>query len=147
MAKRKLSPEKRAELRAYLKKSIGGEQKTADVLREVAKKYGITTITARWYLKSVDGSKKAGRRGPGRPRGRKPGRPAGSNGSISGFIKKIQAQAENANEANKLVPRWQALVDKESSLRRHALKLERSLDITAKKASQLRRRINDLVRS
>jgi hypothetical protein len=144
MAKRKLSPEKRAELRAYLKKSIGGEQKTADVLREVAKKYGITTITARWYLKSVDGSKKAGRRGPGRPRGRKLGRPAGSNGSHAGFLKMVEARAENAKAAGKLVPRWQALVGKESTLRRQVLKLSRQLKSTSRKASKLRSMIGQL---
>jgi hypothetical protein len=147
MAKRKLSAEARMELRAYLKKSIGGEQKTADVLRVVAKKYGITTITARWYLKSVDGSRKAVRRGPGRPPGRKPGRPAGSNGSDSGLIKKVQEQADSAKEARKIVPRWQKLVDRESALRHLAAKLNSRLEATAKKTSQLRSRINELVGS
>jgi hypothetical protein len=144
MAKRKLSPEQRIALRAELKKSIGGEQKTADVLRAVAKKYGITTITARWYLNSVDGIKKAGRRGPGRPPGRKPGRPAGTNGSSSSLIKAVNIQADNANAAKKLVPRWQALVEKESALRLQVTKLSRRLEATSQKATKLRSMISQL---
>ncbi len=147
MAKRKLSAEQRAELRAELKKSIGGKEKTADVLRRVAKKYGITTITARWYLKSVDGSKKTGRRGPGRPPGRRPGRPTLGNGSDAGLVKLVDDRAAKAKEASKIVPRWQKLVDRESELRRQASKIARLLDATSSKASRLRSRINELVGS
>lgn len=150
MAKRKLSAEQRAELRADLKKSIGGDEKTADVLRRVAKKYGITTITARWYLKSIGGTPKlrAGKRGPGRPPGRKPGRPAGSNGNPSDYLKTISARTEvakAAKAAGKIIPRWQALLDKESGLRRLALRIERKLEATSQKASELRNRIKELV--
>lgn len=147
MAKRKLSAEQRAALRSELKRSIGGDRKTADVLREVAKKYGITTITARWYLKSVDGSKKAGRRGPGRPPGRRPGRPAHGNGSDASLAKQVLDRSAKSKEASKLVPRWQKLVDKESSLRRLALKVNRQLETTSSKASRMRNRISELIGS
>lgn len=147
MAKRKLSPEKRVELRAQLKKSIDAGNKTADVLREVAAKFGITTITARWYLKSIGiaPKRRAGKPGPGRPPGRKPGRPAGTNGSSSSLIKAVNVQADNAMAARKLVPRWQALLEKETDLRRKSLKLDRQLKATSKKVSTLRTRINELV--
>src|SRR5688572_12550016 len=81
MAKRKLSPEQRTKLRAELAEAVKAKRKTPEVLEEISKKYGITTITARWYLNSLDGKprRKAGRRGPGRPRGRRPGRPAQVN--------------------------------------------------------------------
>ena len=140
MAKRKLSPEKRAQLRVELKKAVDGGKKVADVLREVAAKYGITTITARWYLKSLDGKpREAGR-------GRRPGRPPGTNGS-AGVLKAVIARTENAKAAGKLIPRWQALVDRESTLRRQALKVGRRLEAVAEKARKLRTRISDLMGS
>jgi len=135
MAKRKLSPEKRAQLRVELKKAVDGGKKVADVLRDVAAKYGITTITARWYLHSLGGKSK-----------RKPGRPAGTSGS-AGFLKDVMARTENAKAAGKLIPRWQALVDKESALRRQALKMGRRLEAVAEKARKLRSRISDLMGS
>lgn len=144
MAKRKLSAEKRAELRADLKKATGGGKKTADVLRESAKKYGITTITARWYLNSLNGKKP--KRRTGRPAGRRgPGRPPGFKGGVASFVKAVHARAENAKQASRLISRWQILVDNESNLRRQALKLERKLEATSSKAGQLRDRIAELV--
>ena len=138
MAKRKLSPEKRVQLRVELKKAVDGGKKVADVLREVAAKYGITTITARWYLKSLDGK-------PGKPgRGRQPGRRSGTSGS-AGFLKAVMERTQNAKAAGKLIPRWQALVDKESTLRRQALKLGRRLEAVAEKARKIRGCISALM--
>lgn len=139
MAKRKLSSEQRAELRADLKKAVGAGQKTADVLRDVAKKYGITTITARWYLKSIDGVKSP----RGERRGRKPGRPPG-NGD-TGLLKLVEEQHRNAREARRLVPRWQRLVGREALLRRQATQVQRRLDATSRRAVALRKRIDALV--
>jgi hypothetical protein len=140
MAKRKLSSDQRAELRSDLKKGAASGQKTADLLREVAKKYGITTITARWYLKSLDGRAK----GRGARRGRRPGRPPGS-GSATTLVKLVEAQSRNAQEARRLVPRWQKLVSREAELRRQASRVERKLAATSKRAGALRRRIDALV--
>ena len=139
MAKRKLSSEQRAELRSDLKKAIGGERKTADVLRDVAKKYGITTITARWYLKSIDGGARKAR---GAKRGRKPGRPAAGD---AGLLRLVEEQARNAKEARKLVPKWQRLVSREASLRQLASRVQRKLSATSQQAVALRKRIDALV--
>ena len=141
MAKRKLSSEQRAQLRVELKKAIGGERKTADVLRDVAKKYGITTITARWYLKSIGGAPKKARGGA--KRGRKPGRPPG--GGDAGLLRLVEEQARNAKEARKLVPRWQRLVSREASLRQLASRVQRKLSATSQRAVALRKRIDALV--
>lgn len=53
MAKRKLSPEQRTEIRSDIKTALESGQKQADILRDVAKKYGITTITAGWYRRTL----------------------------------------------------------------------------------------------
>lgn len=143
MAKRKLSPEKRAALREDLKKMMGGDKKTADVLREVSAKYGITTITARWYLKSIGVAPKArgGKRGPGRPAG------SSSSGRLPKNLGQIvEVQSAKANEAKRLAPKWQRLIDRESDLRRQALKIERRLELVSRRAVKLERRIHDLIR-
>jgi hypothetical protein len=144
MAKRKLSSEQRAELRADLKKGVTGGQKVADLLRDVAKKYGITTITARWYLKSIDG---APRRARGGKRGRRPGRPPGSSNGASpaGLVKRVEEQARAAKEARRLVPRWQRLVSREAALRQASVRIQRKLAATSKRAGVLRKRIDALV--
>lgn len=142
MAKRKLSAEARAELRAYLKKTVGGKQKTADVLRDVAKKYGITTITARWYLKSVDGSKKADRRGPGHPAKRL----ASTNGDPYARLKRLRTEMANTKAAAKIAPRLERLAAKEDDLDRSIAKLQRSLKATSKKAKKLRNQYAKLMK-
>ena len=147
MAKRKLSSEQRTTLREDLKKGVAAKKRVADLLREVAKKYGITTITARWYLKGIDGAPKRkakGRRGPGRPPGRRPGRPAASV-SVSGLVKQVEDQAAKSKEASKIVPRWQTLVDRGTLLRRKLLKVEARLEATSAKAGKLYSRIQELV--
>jgi hypothetical protein len=145
MAKRKLSSDQRAQLRADLKKGVAGGQKIADLLRDVAKRYGITTITARWYLKSIDGAPKRARGGA--RRGRRPGRPPGSSNGASdaGLVKLVEDQARSAKEARRLVPRWQKLVSREASLRQTATRIQRKLLATARRASALRKRIDTLV--
>lgn len=137
MAKRKLSSEQRAELRAELKKAVDAGEKTPDLLRAVSKKYGITTITARWYLKSIDGAPRAGRRG------RKPGRPPG--GGEANLLRIVEEQHRNAREARRLVPRWQKLVARQGLLRRQVGKLQRRLDAAQKRADTLKRRIDALI--
>jgi hypothetical protein len=142
MAKRKLSAEKRSELREELRKAITNGKKTADVLREVSAKYGITTITARWYLKSIDDAPKrgAGRRGPGRP----PGRPS-KNSDPSALLKSLQSQMAAAKAASRLAPKLQKLSGKQALLKRTLARTERRLEATTKKADKLRGQIEALV--
>ena len=140
MAKRKLSSEQRVALRLELKAGLAGKKKQADILRAIAEKYGITTITARWYLKSLDGHKKGrkpGRRGPGRPPG---------SGNVDGLVKLVEEQSRNAKAARRLVPRWQTLMSREASLKRLAAKVDRQLAATSRKATTLRKRLDALVR-
>src|SRR5579862_929834 len=56
MAKRKLSEAQRATIRQDLSKLLRTVKIKAEAFRTVAKKYGITTITARWYAKTLKGA-------------------------------------------------------------------------------------------
>ena len=55
MAKRKLSESQRAAIRKELAELLRSSETKAAALQTVAKKYGITTITARWYAKTLKG--------------------------------------------------------------------------------------------
>lgn len=152
MAKRKLSAEQRAEIRDVLKKAVESGRKTSEVLQEVSEKYGITTITARWYLNSLNGKpKRVGRpkgkpgRKPGR-RGRKLGRPPGS-GDVSRLTKFVEEQATRAKKAQRLMTRWQAAATREAALQRQAAKVQRQADAASRKVASLRKRLNALVGS
>lgn len=151
MAKRKLSSEQRVELREEMKKAVEAGQKPAEILDATAKKYGITTITARWYLKSLDGGKSAGRGrkarrgrppGSGRRRGRPPGRPSG----LAGMVDAVQAGSlKKAKAAQRLFGRWQNLLTREGALRKVERKVGKQLAKLKKQTQALGDRISRLV--
>lgn len=155
MAKRKLSSEQRAELRQEMSKALAAGQKPADILNETAKKYGITTITARWYLKSLGGAKSAGRgrkrRGPGRPpgsgrRGRPGRRPGTLRDGVAGVLASAQAEGlKQAKAAQKLFARWQAILAKQGSLRKIERTVKRQMARLGRQAKAVGRRISRLV--
>src|SRR5436853_363133 len=53
MAKRKLSEAQRGAIRKEISELLRNGKTQAETLRLVAKKYDITTVTARWYLNSL----------------------------------------------------------------------------------------------
>lgn len=139
MAKRKLSAKQRSELRADLKKGPQAGESNADLLRRMAKKYGITTITARWYLKSIDGSlKQAGKRG------RPAGRPLGSS-SPDILLRKADEQLKRAKAAKKLAPRLTRLVAKEKKLSLLIKRASKRLEATSAKVVRIRTQMDALV--
>ncbi len=174
MAKRKLTAEQREELRKMIARDTALGRSAGEIVKELSEKYGITTVSARWYLKS--GEPKAKRKGKakrGRPKGsgRKPGkrgRPKGSRaakrrgrakGRVAAILRNGQAAGtkvlsalesaaskavEKAKEARKLLPRWQALVKKEGFLRRAQAKASRALAAVRKRAKKLGARLKEL---
>ena len=117
MAKRKLSQQDRSALRTMLTRGVAKETPQAQLLKSVAKKYGISTETARGYLKSLSngkaGKKKAAtsrksvRKSP-RARRRK----SSGNGQASApaLVRRAQAAAQaRAQEAatlKRLLPEY-----------------------------------------
>ncbi len=166
MAKKKLSVEQREELRQELAASIKAGKSVVESVTAVAGKYGLSTVTVRWYLAKLGivpkgkrgrpaGSKTA-KRGPGRPKGsgqkRGPGRPKGSgpNGTLTaGMVAAVQSKAaaaiKNGRAAQKLMPRWEKLVAQEQELRRQAAALARRLAGVAAQARALGAKVQALV--
>jgi hypothetical protein len=141
MAKRKLSAEQRRELRAWLTKAVKSGRLTPEIIKDAAGKYGISPITARWYLKSLNG---AGTRGRRRSiRSSRNGLSTRSNGALED---RVQEALVKARAAKRLLPRWKKLVAREVELRRLVRKVGRQLTRTSRKAKTLGGRIAELTR-
>ncbi|SRR5258708_2271645 len=161
MAKRKLSPEQRVTIRKEIRQFLTQKMKPADLQRLIAKKYGISTITARWYLKSVRSpqspsprqvTRAVGARGRDARKNRKESAKrighAPANGAIHRLVASIQAIAEETfargREAKKLIPQWRVYVRKELSLKKLESRVRRELRVVSKKAKALHRTIRKL---
>src|SRR5436189_4001281 len=160
MAKRKLSESQRASIRKELAALLRTSKTKAEALRAVAKKYGITTITARWYAKSLKGPAapaakpaKAAATKPKTPAA--PKAPAARNGTAAPafgaagrIVASVKAIAERtffrARQAKELIPQWQAYVSKQISLRKAEQKVREELRAITGKAQALERRIKEL---
>ena len=153
MAKRKLSPQQRITIRKDIRQLVGQKKKQADILRAIAEKYGITTITARWNYKGIAQPAKGSRRKPkatrkyATRRARRKTR-ISANGASLKLVQQVQSVADKslkrALEVKKLIPKWQVYVKKEASLRQIASKVYRQLRSISSKAGALRRRIQAL---
>ena len=66
MAKRKLSPQQRQELRKEMKRKLAAGRTRSEILKEASQKYAIAPETARYYLKQLEksGRKPRGKRKP-----------------------------------------------------------------------------------
>jgi hypothetical protein len=153
MAKRKLSPQQRITIRKEIRQLIGQKKKQADILRVIAEKYGITTITARWYYKGIvqpakqsRGKSRATRQYATR-RTRRKTRISADGASLK-LVQQVQSVAakslKRALQVKKLIPKWQHYVKKEASLRQMENRLKRQLRSISSKAGALHRRIQAL---
>lgn len=147
MAKRKLSAEQRVELRSELKKALEAGKPTPEILKEASAKYGISTITARWYLNSLrerkpsNGSTKARR---GRPRGSR-----NRAGSIRhGDLQTLAAEKlKEARKAARLLPRYKRLLAREKEMEKDHRSLTKKLERVRGKRKAYETTLNELVRN
>jgi len=154
LAKRKLSLQQRNSVRKQIRKGLAQKKKPADILRGVAEKFGIATITARWYLKKVVDPGKASTRKrkvvrlAARRHARRSSRVQPTNGASMRFVHQVQAIAaksfKRVLEVKKLLPKWQVYVKKEASLRQLEDKVRTQLRTISTKAAALHRRIQSL---
>jgi hypothetical protein len=161
MAKRKLSTAQRVAIRKELSRGIRRNTSHAELLKIVANKYRISTMTARWYLKSVGESHSpiAGRATPDRSSrrtstkktrkgpARKNAHPQ-RNGAVHRLFASVHAIAEKtfsrARQVKKLVPQWRAYISKEFSLKKLESRVRQELRLVSSKAQALHRKIREL---
>ena len=159
MAKRKLSEKDRAALRRMLKRGIAKRIPQSELLKAVAKKYGISTETARWYLKSLKMGKTAKRK-PGRarrqgvrPKRRKRRANRKSTSNVPALIKKAQATArDRAREAatlKRLLPEYTQVRRNQEKLRdrlQEVRQLERAVSGSLRQANKRAKKIEAQLR-
>lgn len=144
MAKRKLSLQQRKTIRREIRQLIAQKKKQADILRAMADKYGIKTVTARWYYKSIvkTGKNQAVRRTSAR------GGVRLANGASLRLVHQVQSIADRnlkrVLEAKKLIPKWQLYVKKEAALKKLENKVRSDLRAASTMASELHRKIRAL---
>ena len=171
MAKRKLTEVQRKSLRKEIGTRLSKKEAVADIIRVISEKYGIVSITARWYLKKVqdsrpgrkpgkngssskssrksisrskvDGRTKAARRKASRPR-----RTAGTrsrvvtnNGALEAAITK---SVQRAGLAKQLYPKLQATLNRARDLRRQEARTAKTARDTELRAKKLESRIRAL---
>jgi hypothetical protein len=130
-----------------LKKALEVGKPTPEILKEASAKYGISTITARWYLKSI----RDGKPSNGSTRARR-GRPRGSRTLVrstgDGVLQTLAAEKlKKAKRATRLVPRYKRLLARESELEKGQRALTRELKQVRRKAKALKSEISELVRN
>ena len=170
MAKRKLSEKDRSALRRMLKRGVAKNIQQSELLKSVAKKYGLSPITVRWYLVNLDGGSKtktksvkkkaAPRRKPARKTRRRKSRASSTsrNGQVGTtfLIKKAQAAArDRAREATtlkRLLPEYTQVKRNQEKLQgrlQEVRQLERavtgSLRQAAKRAKKLEAQLKGLI--
>ena len=111
MARKKLSDAQRSAVRKEILKRLGAGESRSSVGRGLSKKYGVSTVTIRWYIKSLKGAVRNGR-GPIR---------------LLDLVKNVSEDGLNrALAAKKLFRELQAKIEETERLRRAEVQLRKS---------------------
>ena len=148
MAKRKLSGSQRLALRKELKRRIAAGVKPVKFLEKIAAKYGLSTVTVRWYLKGLTNGKaskrkSAAKRKPVRKTRRRRRRAVRNvQAGTTALVRKARAaardQAKRVANLNKLLPEYNRLRRSKTKLTRKlqsARKTERTVSRTLRKTN------------
>ena len=126
MARKKLSDAQRAAIKKeILKKLKAGESRTS-VGRQLSKKYGVSTVTIRWYVKNLKGKSAA------------PVARSSASIRLLDIVKNVSAEGlARALAAKKLFVQLQQQLAQTEQLRR-------SLDVATARARQLEKKLQRL---
>ncbi len=139
MARKKLSASQRTEIRKEILKKLGAGASRTAVSRDLSKKYGVSTVTIRWYIKSLKGTSAA---------------PRTPSVSITGSTRamKLLDIVKNVSEeglaralaAKKLFVQLQRKLEETERLRRAEREVQRSLQLLTASARQLEKKLYKL---
>ena len=147
MAKKKLSGPERVAIRKDILKRLAAGQSRSSVGRELARKYGVSTVTIRWYIKSLKGN------APIPPTPRPAPLPALSVGRSRGSLKLLDI-VQNVSEeglaralaAKKLFLQLQQKLAESEKLRRAEREVRQSIEILMASARRLEKKLQKLTR-
>jgi len=138
MARKKLSDAQRVAIRKDILKRLGAGASRTSTSRELARKYGVTTVTIRWYIKSLKGP--ASRRLSSFP-------PGGTRSSLRllDIVKNVSADGlERALAAKKLFLELQAKLEESERLRRTEQEIRKSRETLLASARKLEVKLHRL---
>ena len=142
MAKKKLSGPQRVAIRKEILKRLAAGQSRSSIGRQLSRKYGVSTVTIRWYIKSLKGNAPGGQGAP---------MPVVSIGSsrrsmkLLDIVKNVTEEGlSRALAARKLFVQLQAKLAEGERLRRAELQVRKSLAILMASAKQLEQKLHRL---
>jgi hypothetical protein len=142
MAKKKLSGPQRVAIRKEILKRLAAGESRSSVGRQLARKYGVSTVTIRWYIKSLKGNAPAGSPAP-LPAVRI-GRSARSP-KLLDIVKNVSEEGlTRALAAKKLFLELQEKLAEGEKLRRAEREVRRSLELIMASAKQLEKKLHKL---
>ena len=139
MARKKLSQSQRAAIRKEILKRLGAGASRTAVGRDLSKKYGVSTVTIRWYIKSLKGTSAVPRSAPlsiaGPTRAMK----------LLDIVKNVSEEGlARALAAKKLFVQLQKTLAETERLRREEREVQRSLQLITASARQLEKKLYKL---
>lgn len=138
MARKKLSDAQRVAIRKDILKRLGAGASRTSTSRELARKYGVTTVTIRWYIKSLKGT--ASGRSTSLPR-------QGPRSSLRllDIVKGVSTDGlERALAAKKLFLELQAKLEESERLRRTEQEIRKSRETLLAGARKLEEKLHRL---
>ena len=159
MAQRKLSPTQRTAIRRQIQKGLSSELSQAEVLRRVAKKYRISPVSARWYLKgNGSGNGKARHASHPKRKAKKVRRfrkhsptKASRNGNGVRILDAVRGlsreQLRRALTAKAMLPQLESARRRHAALKEQAQRVVKATRAAERHARQLERRLRKLTRS
>ena len=142
MAKKKLSGPQRAAIKKEILKRLAAGQSRSSIGRLLARKYGVSTVTIRWYIKSLKGNAPAPLPAPlpvvaiGRSR---------QSMKLLDIVKNVSEEGlTRALAAKKLFVQLQAKLAESQKLRQAERDVRRSLEIIMASAKRLEKKLQKL---
>jgi hypothetical protein len=142
MAKKKLSGPQRTAIRKEILKRLAAGQSRSSVGRQLSRKYGVSTVTIRWYIKSLKGNAPVPQPSPlpvvaiGRSR---------QSMKLIDIVKNVSEEGlARALAAKKLFVQLQAKLVESEKLRQAERDVRRSLEILMASAKRLEKKLHKL---
>jgi hypothetical protein len=142
MAKKKLSGPQRAAIRKEILKRLAAGQSRSSIGRQLSRKYGVSTVTIRWYIKSMKGNAPAPKAAPlpvvAISRSRR-------SMKLLDIVKNVSEEGlARALEAKKLFVQLQAKLAESEKLRQAERDVRHSLEILMASAKRLEKKLHKL---
>jgi hypothetical protein len=141
MARKKLSDAQRAAIRKEILKLLATGSSRTSIGRQLSRKYGVSTVTIRWYLKTLKGNALVGILPPGSPS------LGGANGpfGILEIVKHVsEAGLTKALAARKIFQQLQQKLEESERLRRTEEEARKSREVLLASARKLEQKLHRL---